>query len=408
MPTDTSEKQLESILVSCLRDQHGYEEGFSLDYNKDYALDTERVKRFLVTTQRRKVENTACFSSPVSERRFFTELSRQLAQRGVTDVLRKGFRFISELFDMYYPLPSELNPTAQELYAKNIFCVTRQLYYSKTNQNSIDVMISLNGLPLLTMELKNHYTGQTVENAVKQYQTDRDPHDPLLAPKRCAVHMAVDDDDIKMCTWLSGKSSWFLPFNKGLNGGAGNPVNPHGVRTAYLWEEVLEKHSLSDIIENYAQVVKKRDEKTGQEKQSVVWPRYHQLDCVRKLLQATREGGVGQRFLIQHSAGSGKSNSITWLAYQLVGLLDGTRALLDSVIVVTDRVNLDTQIRNNITAFKRLQNLVAWADTAENLKDHLESGKKIIITIVHKFPYITLYPNPAALSTANLLINRHK
>lgn len=377
MPTNTSEMHLEQLILAYLRDKQGYEEGDTSDYNKDFTLDTERVKRFLLSTQKKKVENTACFSNAISERRFFTELAKQLEKRGLTDVLRKGFRYISELFDMYYPLPSELNPTAQELYRQNIFCVTRQLYYSKENQNSIDLMISLNGLPLLTMELKNHYTGQTVENAVKQYQTDRDPHDPLLAPKRCAVHFAVDDDDIMMCTWLSGKSSWFLPFNKGVNGGAGNPNNPNGVRTAYLWEEVLQKESLSDIIENYAQVVKRVDPKTQREKVSVVWPRYHQLDCVRKLLAATKAKGVGQRFLIQHSAGSGKSNSITWLAYQLVNLLDGTQALLDSVIVVTDRVNLDTQIRNNIAAFKRLQNLVAWADSAESLRNHLASGKKI-------------------------------
>ena len=392
MPTNTSEQQLETILVSYLRDRHKYEEGISDDYNKDYALDTERVKRFLLSTQKQKVENTACFASEVSERKFFIELNKQLANRGVTDVLRKGFRFISELFDMYYPLPSELNPTAKEMYDKNIFCVTRQLYYSKDNSNSIDVMVSLNGLPVMTLELKNHYTGQTVENAVKQYQTDRDPKDPLLAPKRCAVHFAVDDDDIKMCTWLCGKPSWFLPFNKGVNGGAGNPVNPYGVRTAYLWEDILKKESLSDILENYAQVVKKKDEKTGVEKVSVVWPRYHQLDVVRRLLKATRDEGVGQRFLIQHSAGSGKSNSITWLAYQLVGLLDGTLPLLDSVIVVTDRVNLDNQIKDNIIAFKRLQNLVAWADSAEALRQHLESGKKIIVTIVHKFPYILTVP----------------
>ena len=396
MPTDTSEKNLETILVCYLRDQHKYEQGVSEDFNKDYALDTERVKRFLLSTQKQKVENTACFASEVSERKFFTELNKQLANRGITDVLRKGFRFISELFDMYYPLPSELNPTAKELYGKNIFCVTRQLFYSKENSNSIDVMISLNGLPLMTLELKNHYTGQTIENAVSQYQTDRDPKDPLLAPKRCAVHFAVDDDNIKMCTWLSGKSSWFLPFNKGVNGGAGNPINPNGMRTAYLWEDILKKESLSDILENYAQVVVKkvreRDKNTGKYKEvtktSVVWPRYHQLDAVRSLLKATREGGIGQRFLIQHSAGSGKSNSITWLAYQLVGLLDGTQPLLDSVIVVTDRVNLDGQIRDNIIAFKRLQNLVAHAESADELRQHLESGKKIIITIVHKFPFI--------------------
>lgn len=388
MATDTSEKNLETILVSYLRDNQGYEEGVSENYNKDYALDTERVKRFILSTQKKKAENTACFANELAERKFFTELNKQLANRGITDVLRKGFRYISELFDMYYPLPSELNPTAREMYRQNIFCVTRQLFYSKENANSIDVMVSLNGLPVMTMELKNHYTRQTVDNAIKQYQDDRDPKDPLLAPKRCAVHFAVDDDDIMMCTWLCGKTSWFLPFNKGVNGGAGNPINPNGLRTAYFWEDILKKESLSDILENYAQVVKKKDGKTGKTKISVVWPRYHQLEVVRKLLAETRAGGVGNRYLIQHSAGSGKSNSITWLAYQLVGLLDGTQPLMDSVIVVTDRINLDKQIRDNISSFKRLENIVAWADNAENLRKHLESGKKIIITIVHKFPYI--------------------
>lgn len=386
MPTNTSEKGLQHIILTHLRDLQGYEEGTMNEFKKEYALDTERVKRFLMSTQKQKVESTQCFASPVTERKFFTSLAQQLATRGVTDVLRKGFRFL-ELFDMYYPLPSELNPTAKELYRKNIFCVTEELLYSQQNDNRIDLMVSLNGLPLITMELKNHYTGQTVENAVRQYQTDRDPKEPLLAPKRCAVHFAVDDEEIKMCTALSGKSSWFLPFNKGVNGGAGNPINPNGVKTAYLWEEVLTKESLSDIIENYAQVIKKTDDK-GKEKETVIWPRYHQMDCVRSLLKATREGGIGQRFLIQHSAGSGKSNSITWLAYQLVGLLDGTQALLDSVIVVTDRVNLDKQIKDNIVAFKRLQNLVEWAESADELRRHLQSGKKIIITIVHKFPYI--------------------
>lgn len=400
MPTDISEKELETILVSYLRDHQGYEEGVSSDYNKEFGLDTERVKRFILSTQKEKVENTACFTSPTEEHKFFCRLSAALSKRGVTDVLRKGFKYISEIFDMYYPTPSALNPTAQQYYDKNIFCVTRQLYYSKEKTDSIDVYISLNGLPIMTMELKNHYTGQTVENAIKQYKEDRDPKaDPMaliLQKRRCAVHFAVDDDDIMMCTELKGNASWFLPFNKGVNGGAGNPVSPNGVRTAYLWEDVLGKRSLSDILENYAQITFKEKEvknkKTGKREkktiESIIWPRYHQLDCVRQLLKATREGGVGQKFLIQHSAGSGKSNSITWLAYQLVGLLDGTTPILDTVIVVTDRVNLDTQIRDNINSFKRLSNLVDWADSSQTLKDALQDGKKIIITIVHKFPYI--------------------
>lgn len=388
MSTNISENGLETIIVNYLHDVQGYEEGTSADYNKAFALDTERVKRFLLLTQPDKVEHTQCFANAQAENNFFARLSKDLSRRGITDVLRKGFRYLSELFDMYYPLPSDLNPTAQLLYSQNIFSITRQLFYSTQNQNSIDLMLSINGMPLLTMELKNHYTGQTVANAVHQYQTDRDPKELLLAPRRCAVHFAVDDDEIQMCTALAGKASWFLPFNRGLNGGAGNPVNPNGMRTAYLWEHILEKHSLSDIIENYAQVIRTTDPRTGKEKERIIWPRFHQLDCVRSLLRTTRDGGIGQRFLIQHSAGSGKSNSITWLAYQLVGLLNGATPLLDSVIVVTDRVNLDKQIRNNINAFRRLQNLVAWADSAESLRRHLQSGKKIIITIVHKFPYI--------------------
>lgn len=400
MPTDISEKGLETILVEYLRDKQGYEQGVSDDYKKQYGVDTERVKRFILSTQKEKTVTTGCFANDNEERKFFTRLSAELTKRGVSDVLRKGFRYISELFDMYYPLPSELNPTAKNYYEKNIFCVTRQLFYSANNTDSIDVMLSLNGLPIMTMELKNHYTDQTIENAIKQYQNDRNPKEDtsalLLMKKRCAVHFAVDDDLIMMCTELCGKQSWFLPFNKGVNGGAGNPANPTGIRTSYLWENILGKHSLSDILENYAQVVKKKkrvkDKKTGKkkdvEKELVIWPRYHQLDAVRQMLDATRKGGVGQKFLIQHSAGSGKSNSITWLVYQLVGLLDGTTPLLDSVIVVTDRINLDSQIRDNINAFKRLKNIVEWADSSATLKDALQDGKKIIITIVHKFQYI--------------------
>lgn len=179
MPTNVSEMDLEDLILAYLRDKQGYEEGAKNDYTKEYALEKERVKRFLLSTQKKKVENTGCFANEFAERKFFAELAKQLANRGVTDVLRKGFRFISELFDMYYPLPSELNPTAQEMYGKNLFCITKELAYSKENDNRIDLMVSLNGLPLITMELKNHYTGQTVENAVKQYQTDRDPKDPL-------------------------------------------------------------------------------------------------------------------------------------------------------------------------------------------------------------------------------------
>ncbi len=387
--TDTSERGLETIMVNFLRDRQGYEEGRSEDYNKDYALDDARLERFIRDTQSEKVAASMCFITAGERHKFFSRLKEEIGKRGVTDILRKGYRFNGSLFDMYYPLPSQLNPYAHRMYEKNIFCVIRQMHHSIFNaDDAVDACISINGLPIATFELKNHYTGQTVQNAVKQYMKDRSPKDPIFAFKRCAVHFAVDDDDVMMCTRLSGDSSWFLPFNKGVNGGAGNPVNPDGVKTAYLWEEILSKLSLSDIVENYAQVVVKKDRKTGKETESVIWPRYHQLDCVRKLLDATRESPIGRRFLIQHSAGSGKSNSITWLAYQLVTLEEDDENIVDSVIVVTDRVNLDKQIRDNIKAFKRLDNTIAWAEDSSTLNDSLKAGKKIIITTVHKFQFI--------------------
>lgn len=386
---DTSEKGLEDIIVAHLRDVNGYNQGTSSDYDKTFAMLPANVEAFLRKTQPKKVDELHIFSSNIERNKFFTRLRDEITKRGITDVLRKGFRYITLHFDLYYPTPSELNPTAKRLYEENDFTVIRQLHYSPTDTMlSVDVVLFLNGLPIITMELKNHYTGQTVENAKAQYQNDRDPKDLLFKPKRCAVHFAVDDTDVAMCSMLDGKSSWFLPFNKGNNGGKGNPVNPNGLATAYLWEEILTKHSLSNILEEFAQVIEEKNEKTGKTKTKVIWPRYHQLDAVRSLLKATKENGIGQRFLIQHSAGSGKSNSITWLAYQLVGLLKDNKPVVDSVIVVTDRVNLDKQIRDNIRSFQKLSNVVEWADSSDTLAKALKGGKKIIITIVHKFPFI--------------------
>ena len=386
---DTTEKGLEDIIVDFLRDVNGYNQGGSSEYNKVYALLPDRVEAFIRRTQPDKAEELRIFDTKSAKNKFFTRLRDEITKRGITDVLRKGFRYITLHFDLYYPLPSELNPTAKKFYEDNDFTVIRQLHYSLTNTMlSIDVVLFINGLPVVTMELKNHFTGQTIENAKAQYQNDRDPKDLLFKPKRCAVHFAIDDTDVAMCSMLAGKSSWFLPFNKGNNGGKGNPVNPNGLKTAYLWEEVLTKQSLSNILEDFAQVIEEKDEDTGKTKTKVIWPRYHQLEVVRRLLKETKDKGVGHRYLIQHSAGSGKSNSITWLAYQLVGLLKYNNPVVDSVIVVTDRVNLDKQIRDNIRAFQKLSNVVAWADSSESLATALRGGKKIIITIVHKFPFI--------------------
>lgn len=387
---NTKEDGLESIIVSYLRDSAGYLEGESAaDYDKTYALSPRWVEEFLNDTQLDKVTSSKCFEVESEKLKFFTRLSAALSERGVIDVLRKGFKFNGVTFDMYKPLPSELNESAKLDYKKNRFGVIRQLKYSKVNENSIDVVLFVNGLPLATMELKNHYTGQTVENAIKQYKNDRDPKELLLSKKRCAVHFAVDDNDVFMCTELKGQESFFMPFNRGVNGGKGNPVIPGKTMTSYLWEDILKKEELSNIIENFAQVVKIKNKKTGKEKEQVIWPRYHQLDAVKALLRFTAANSIGKRFLIQHSAGSGKSNTITWLAYQLVLLLDSAQtAKFDSIVVVTDRVNLDKQIRDNINSFGKMMDKVGWADHSGTLKDMLASGKKIIVSTINKFSFI--------------------
>lgn len=389
---DTSETGLEKIIVDWLRDKNGYEQATPHDYNKDFALVDTWVERFVVATQPDKVEQSMCFASPSERMKFFTRLANEITKRGVVDVLRKGYKFNGSTFDLYYPLSSDLNPSAKKAYGQNIFGVIRQVMYSKTNTNEIDFVVFINGLPLATFELKNNYTGQTYENAIRQYQTDRNPKELLLQKKRCAVHFAVDDQQVWMCTALAGKDSWFLPFNRGVNGGAGNPVVENDTMTSYLWKDILTKPTLSNIIENFAQVIvsKEKDMKTGKirDKEKVIWPRYHQLDAVRTLVKQTQKYGVGKRFLIQHSAGSGKSNTITWLAYQLVVLLKNQQPFFDSVVVVTDRVNLDRQIRDNINAFQRLSNIVGWADKSETLRLMLQGGKKIIVSTINKFSFI--------------------
>lgn len=259
--TDMTEKGLETIMVEYLRDHNGYEQGKSADFNREYTLDPGRVERFIRSTQPDKVEQTMCFGAESQKRNFFRRLSERIAADGITNVLRKGFKFNGAIFDLYYPIPSEMNPSAQEYYRKNIFSVTRQLHHSSENTlDALDVCIFINGFPIITAELKNHYTGQTVKNAIKQYQDDRPATDPLFTPRRCAVHFAVDDDEIWMCSELKGEDSWFLPFNKGVNGGAGNPWKESKILTEYLWQEILKKDSLADILENYAQVIEKDED----------------------------------------------------------------------------------------------------------------------------------------------------
>jgi len=293
---------------------------------------------------------------------------------------------------------STLNPKDTELNEKNIFSVTRQVHYSTQSDKSLDLVVFINGLPVITFELKNELTKQNVKDAIKQYKTTRDPKEELFRLARCLVHFAVDTEQVWMCTQLKGDSSYFLPFNKGNNNGAGNPPNPSGIKTDYLWKEILTKESITNIIQNYVQLIEEESEKIlpdgkikKEKVKKLIFPRYHQLDSVRNMLKDAKENGAGKRYLVQHSAGSGKINSISWLAHQLVGLFNKNNmtAVFDSVIVVTDRVVLDSQIQRNIKQFEQVAGLVEHIDKgSKHLKEALEEGKKIIITTIQKFPYI--------------------
>ena len=388
--TDKSEKGFETLIVNWLVEQNGYEQGANDDYNKEYAVDETRLFRFLNDTQPREMAKLGVNNSEQKKRQFLNRLSGEIAKRGIIDVLRNGVKAYPADLIMFYFTPTENNEKSKQMFEKNIFSVTRQLRYSiDASKLALDLCLFINGLPVVTIELKNHFTGQSTTDAVEQYKEDRDPRDTLFSFKRCMVHFAVDDQTVMFCTKLAGKDSWFLPFNKGYNDGAGNPPNPNGIMTDYLWKDILTKWKLSRIIENYAQVVVDEDPDTKKKTVKQIWPRYHQLDCVEKLLTDVKENGVGKRYLIQHSAGSGKSNSIAWLAHQLIGLEQDGHPMIDSVIVVTDRRILDKQIRDTIKQFMQVKNTVVWAQHSRDLKKAIKDGKRIIITTVEKFPYIS-------------------
>ncbi len=387
--TNTKESGLETLIVNWLVEKNKYEEGKNVDYNKSHAVDETRLFRFLQDTQPREMDMLGVFKSDTKKRQFLNRLSGEIAKRGIIDVLRKGVKVYPADLIMFYMTPTENNVQAKIMYEKNIFSVTRQLHYSQdATKLSLDLCIFINGLPVITMELKNQLTKQNTEDAVRQYKEDRDPRDILFSFKRCAAHFAVDDASIQFCTKLSGKNSWFLPFNRGYNDGAGNSPNPNGLMTDYLWKNILTKGMLSRIIENYAQVVEEVDPETKKKSIKQIWPRFHQLDCVEKLLADVRENGVGKKYLIQHSAGSGKSNSIAWLAHQIIGLEKNGRPMIDSVFVVTDRRILDRQIRDTVKQFLQVKSTVTWAENSKDLRDAIEEGKRIIVTTVEKFPYI--------------------
>lgn len=388
--TDKTEKGFETIIVNWLVEQNGYEQGTNDDYNKEYAVDETRLFRFLNDTQPMEMAKLGVNNSDQKKRQFLNRLSREITGRGIIDVLRNGVKAYPADLIMFYFTPTENNEKSKQMFEKNIFSVTRQLRYSiDASKLALDLCLFINGLPVVTIELKNHFTGQSTADAVEQYKEYRDPRDTLFSFKRCMVHFAVDDQTIMFCTKLAGKDSWFLPFNKGYNDGAGNPPNPEGIMTDYLWKDILTKWKLSRIIENYAQVIVDEDPDTKKKTVKQIWPRYHQLDCVEKLLADVKQNGVGKRYLIQHSAGSGKSNSIAWLAHQLIGLEKDGHPMIDSVIVVTDRRILDKQIRDTIKQFMQVKNTVVWAQHSGDLKKAIQDGKRIIITTVEKFPHIS-------------------
>ncbi len=387
--TDTNEKGLETLIVNWLVKHNGYEEGANADFNKEYAIDETRLFRFLQDTQPDQMDKLGVFSSEQKKHQFLNRLQGELAKRGIIDVLRNGIKVYPVDLIMFYLTPTENNIKAREMFEKNIFSVTRQLRYSQNaGKLALDMCIFINGLPVITFELKNQLTKQTVDEAVQQYKDDRDPREVLFSFKRCIVHFAVDDARVKFCTRLSGKDSWFLPFDKGYNDGAGNPPNPDGIMTDYLWKDILTKAKLSRIIENYAQVIEETNTETKKKSIKQVFPRYHQLDVVESLLADVKENGVGKKYLIQHSAGSGKSNSIAWLAHQLIGLEKDGHPMIDSVIVVTDRRILDKQIRDTIKQFMQVANTIAWAEHSGDLRMAITSGKRIIVTTIEKFPYV--------------------
>jgi type I restriction enzyme, R subunit len=414
MTTVTSEKALETLIVRHMTGTDGLDVALNLagestlkpagtgwlagspkSYDRAHALDVSQLFAFLQVTQPdtfAKLGFTAGGggeTNDINRLKFLSRLSAEVGKRGVIDVLRKGIAHGPLHFTLLYGTPSPGNTKAAALHAANRLSVTRQLAYSMDEtRRALDLCLFINGLPLATFELKNSLTKQTVADAIEQYKRDRDSRERLFEFGRCAVHFAVDDAEVRMCTELRGKGSWFLPFNKGWNDGAGNPPNPNGLKTDYLWKEVLTPAGLTDILEHYAQVVEEKDPRTGRKKRRQVWPRWHQLQVVRRALADVQAQGAGRRYLIQHSAGSGKSNSIAWLAHQLIGVQRGGQDVFDSVIVVTDRRILDDQIQATIKQFMQVGATVGHATRSGDLRRFIEQGRKIIVSTVQKFPFI--------------------
>jgi type I restriction enzyme R subunit len=380
----------------------GYVRRTSADYDEDLCLDPEMAVTFVQATQPRQWAKLKRQYGEQARSKFLSRLSREIDRRGTLDVLRNGIKDRGAKIELvYFCPPTELNPDLQTKYQANFFTIVRQLAYSVKDQDKpqkyrkrLDMALFLNGLPLFTVELKNPLTGQGHKQAKRQYKTTRsDPQEPLMAFRRCLAHFAVDPDQVWFTTCLAGDETEFFPLNQGRGTGAGNPIPPpEQFATAYLWEEIWAKDSLLNLLEYFIHEVEEEDDeghKTGE--RHLIFPRYHQLQTVRRLVADVRDKGPGERYLIQHSAGSGKSFTIAWLAHQLTALHDAQdEAIFDTIVVITDRRVLDRQLQQHVRQFEQVRGLVKnIKGTSQDLKDALEKGKRIVVTTLQKFPYIS-------------------
>jgi type I restriction enzyme R subunit len=398
MSQDTKEKDFEKHIEAYLCSEvGGYLKVAPESYDRTLCLFPDELIAFLKDTQPKEYAKAELQYGTATNEKICQNISAEVAKFGTLHVLRKGFVDRGAKFKLAYFKPaSGMNPEHELLYRKNRFCATRQVKYSKRDiNNALDTVISLNGLPIITMELKNSLTGQYVEDAVKQYKRDRDSREPLFQFKRCLVHFAISNEKAFMTTRLEDEKSVFLPFNKDTE----NPVNPNGHKTAYIWEDIFSKDNLLDLLQNYLHLQQLVDrvyvegkgvvEKT---REVLIFPRYHQLDCVKTLLRAVKQEGTGNNYLVQHSAGSGKSNSIAWLSHKLASLYKTEQdkdRIFDSIIVVTDRTVLDQQLQNTIKQFEQTEGVVRPIDIdSKQLKESLEKGKDIIISTIQKFSVI--------------------
>lgn len=394
MPTNTKEIGFEEFIESYLIDKNGYVKRAASNYDKGLCLDKEIAFKFINETQEKEWEKLVELHGEEATEKFLNRLDEEIGARGVLDVLRKGINDHGIKFDLAYTKPvNSLNKESIREYNSNIFTVIRQLKYSENNENSIDMVLSLNGLPIFTIELKNQLTGQSVQNGIMQYKTNRDPREKLLSFKRCLTHFTVDTEVVFMATRLEGLRTRFLPFNKGAGNSSGNPTVTGKYKTHYFWEDIMEKDSALELIGRFINIQKEesKDQKgRRQVEEKLIFPRYHQLDTVRRLVADAKQNGAGRNYLIQHSAGSGKSNTIAWTAHRLSELHDNqNNPVFSSVIVVSDRRLLDRQLRNTVMQFEQTSGVVKPViEGSKELKEALEANEKIITTTLQKFPVI--------------------